>query len=262
MSGSTSCSHAYPEVRAAQIKAYASRGQTTGRGANNSPHAADQHLPPPPPHTHTVSCVSSHAPGWYWEFCHWPPFQWHFPVSTGFINLTTMKLISDSVQFSSVTQSCPTLCDTMNCSTPGLPVHHQLPEFTQTHVHRVGDAIQPSHPLSSPSPPAPSPSQHQSLVQWVNSSHEVIIHWLTMSQKCLYQVFPKLSLMVSLVEITPVSFILSAASGIYRVPASYMVHIASRMSQFRGTNPGSSVRRWTSSLSSKCLQSSGDRQAL
>ena len=61
----------------------------------------------------------------------------------------------------------------MNCSMPGLPVHHQLPEFTQTHVHRVGDAIQPSHPLSSPSPPAPNPSQHQSLFQWVNSSHEV-----------------------------------------------------------------------------------------
>ena len=66
-------------------------------------------------------------------------------------------------QFSSVTQSCPTLCDPMNCSTPGLPVHHQLPEFTQTHVHPVSDAIQPSHPLSSPSPPAPNPSQHQSL---------------------------------------------------------------------------------------------------
>ena len=70
-----------------------------------------------------------------------------------------------SVQFSSVAQSCPTLCDPMNCSMPGLPVHHQLPEFTQTHVHRVGDAIQPSHPLSSPVPPAPNPSQHQSLFQ-------------------------------------------------------------------------------------------------
>ena len=69
------------------------------------------------------------------------------------------------IQFSSVAQSCPTLCDPMNCSTPGLPVHHQLPEFTQTHVHRVSDAIQPSHPLSSPSPPAPNPSQHQSLFQ-------------------------------------------------------------------------------------------------
>ena len=78
-----------------------------------------------------------------------------------------------SVQFSSVAQSCLTLCDRMNRSTPGLPVHHQLPEFTQTHVHRVSDAIQPSHPLSCTSPPAPNPSQHQSLFQWVNSSREV-----------------------------------------------------------------------------------------
>ena len=70
-------------------------------------------------------------------------------------------------QFSSVAQSCPTLCDPMNRSTPGLPVHHKLPEFTQTHMHRVSNAIQPSHPLSSPSPPALNPSQHQSLFQWV-----------------------------------------------------------------------------------------------
>ena len=68
-------------------------------------------------------------------------------------------------QFSSVFQLCPTLCDSMNRSTPGLPVYHQLLEFIQTHVHRVVDAIQPSHPLSSPSPPAPNPSQHQSLFQ-------------------------------------------------------------------------------------------------
>ena len=74
-----------------------------------------------------------------------------------------------SVQFSSVAQSCLTLCDPMNHSTPGHPVHHQPPEFTQTHVYRVDDAIQPSHPLSSPSPPAPNPSQHQGLFQWVNS---------------------------------------------------------------------------------------------
>ena len=67
--------------------------------------------------------------------------------------------------FSSVAQSCPTLCDPMNRNTPGLPVHHKLPEFTQTHVHRVSDAIQPSHPLASPSPPALNPSQHQSLFQ-------------------------------------------------------------------------------------------------
>ena len=81
-----------------------------------------------------------------------------------------------NVQFSSVAQSCPTLCNPMNHSTPGLPVHHQLPEFTQTHVNRVSDAIQPSHPLSSPSPPAPNPSQHQSLFQWVSSSHEYFGH--------------------------------------------------------------------------------------
>ena len=78
-----------------------------------------------------------------------------------------------SVQFSSVAQSCPTLCDPVNCTTPGLPVHYQLLGFTQTHVHWVGDAIQLSHPLSSPSPPAPNPSQHQGLFQWVSSAHEV-----------------------------------------------------------------------------------------
>ena len=77
------------------------------------------------------------------------------------------------VQFGSVTQSCPTLCDPMNCRMPGLSVHHQLPEFIQIHVHRVSDAIQPSHPLLSLSPPAPNSSQHQSLFQRVNSSHEV-----------------------------------------------------------------------------------------
>ena len=80
---------------------------------------------------------------------------------------------SHLVQFSSVAQLCPPLCNPMNHSTPGLLVHHQLPEFTQTHIHRVRDTIQPSHTLSSPSPPAPYPSQHQSLFQWVSSSHEV-----------------------------------------------------------------------------------------
>ena len=74
-------------------------------------------------------------------------------------------ILFSSVQFSSVAQSCPTLCDPMNRSTPGFPVHHHLPEFTQTHVHQVRDAIEPSHPWSSPSPPAPNPSQHQSLFQ-------------------------------------------------------------------------------------------------
>ena len=76
--------------------------------------------------------------------------------------LSSSSSSSASVQFRSVAQSCPTLCDPMNCSMPGFPVHDHLPEFTQTHVHRVCDAIQPSHPRLSPSPPAPNPSQHQS----------------------------------------------------------------------------------------------------
>ena len=78
-----------------------------------------------------------------------------------------------SVRFSSVAQSCPTLCDHMNHSTPGLPVHHQLPESTQTHVYCVGDTIQPSHALSFPSPPALKLSQHQDLFKWVSSPHQV-----------------------------------------------------------------------------------------
>ena len=80
------------------------------------------------------------------------------------------------LQFSSVTQSCPTLCNPMNCGMPGLPVHHQLLEFTQTHVHQVGDAIQPTHSLSSPSP-ALNLSQHQGLSKWVSSSHQVAKYW-------------------------------------------------------------------------------------
>ena len=87
--------------------------------------------------------------------------------------LRIQQMIDKSVQFSSIAQSCPTFCNPMNHSMPGLPVHHQLSEFTQTHVHWVGDAIQPSHPLSSPSPPALSLSQHQGLFKWVSSSHQV-----------------------------------------------------------------------------------------
>ena len=91
--------------------------------------------------------------------------------------LQYLAFSSLGVQFSSVTQSCPTLCDPMNCSTPGLPVHHHLPEFTQIHVHRVSDAIRPSHPLSFPSPPTPNPSQHQGLFKWVTSLHQVTKYW-------------------------------------------------------------------------------------
>ena len=113
------------------------------------------------------------------SFCRvasWPRDQTQISCITG--RLLTVWVIREvmmscSVQFSSVAQSCPTLCDPINCSTPGLPVHHQFLELTQTHTHWVGDAIQPSHPLSSPSPLAPNPSQHQGLFQWVNSSHQV-----------------------------------------------------------------------------------------
>ena len=87
--------------------------------------------------------------------------------------LNNILLNIETHQFTSVAQSCLTLCHPMNRSMPGLPVHHQLPEFTQIHVHRLSDSIQPSHPRSLLSPPAPNPSQHQSLFQWVNSSHEV-----------------------------------------------------------------------------------------
>ena len=106
-------------------------------------------------------------------------------------SITNTK-IETVIQFSSVTQSCPTLCDPMNCSTPGLPVHHQLPEFTQTHVHWVSDAIQPSHPLLFPSPPAFNLSEHQGLFQWVSSLHQVAIRWtgwISLQSKGLSRVF-------------------------------------------------------------------------
>ena len=101
---------------------------------------------------------------------------WHtLYVTSGMtiIAYQTVIIFIYPVQFSSIIQPCPILCNPMNCSRPGLPVHHQLPASTQTNVHWVSDAIQPSHSLSSLSPPAPNPSLHQSLFQWVNSLHEV-----------------------------------------------------------------------------------------
>ena len=109
----------------------------------------------------------------HWEYSRkglWVPHSLRLYTSEA-IQTAWFKIME---RFSSVAQSCPTLCDPMNCSTPGLPVHHHLPEFTQTHIHWVSDAIQTSHPLSSPFPPAPNPSQHQRLFQWVNSSHDGI----------------------------------------------------------------------------------------
>ena len=103
----------------------------------------------------------------------WVPVKWERQPSPWIKARRDWGIHQNDSQFSSGPQSCPTLCDPMDCSTPGLPVHHQLPEFTQAHVHRVGDAIQPSHPLSSPSPPALNLSQHQGLFQWVRSFHHV-----------------------------------------------------------------------------------------
>ena len=103
----------------------------------------------------------------------WLSGSWRSFLYSSVYSCHLLLISSASVAAAKSLQSCPTLCDPMNCSTPGLPVHHKLPEFIQTQVHRVSDAIQPSHPLASPSPPAPNPSQHQSLFQWVNSSHEV-----------------------------------------------------------------------------------------
>ena len=122
---------------------------------------------------HARPLCQSPTPGVYSDSC--PLSRWcHSTISSFVVPFSYhFQFFPASVRFSSVTQSCPTLCDPMNRSRPGLPVHYQLPEFTQTHVHWVSDAIQPSHPLSSPSPLAPNPSQHQSLFQWVNSSHEV-----------------------------------------------------------------------------------------
>ena len=125
----------------------------------------------------TSAAASRPVAGGVWCRLHSPKSGIHskqlFPKTNQELNVHCLSYAFCIIQFSSVTQSCLALCDPMNHSTLGFPVHHQLLEFTQTHVHRVGDAIQPSYPLSSSSPPAPNPSQHQGLFQWVNSSHEV-----------------------------------------------------------------------------------------
>ena len=108
---------------------------------------------------------------WIITIIYWIIFLGRVPISSSFVWFGGH--LSCSFQFSSVAQSCPTLCDPLNCSTPGLPVHHHLPESTQNHVHCVSDAIQPSHPVSFPSPPALNLSQHQSLFKWFSSPHQV-----------------------------------------------------------------------------------------
>ena len=119
----------------------------------------------------------SFIPGWWTKIlqakCEGKKQSTKNSIATKNILLAKSEIETLSVQFSSVGQLCPTLYDSMNCSTPGLPVHHQLLDSTQIHVHWVGDAIQPFHPLSSPSPPALSLSQHQGLFQWVSSLHQL-----------------------------------------------------------------------------------------
>ena len=126
-------------------------------------------LPPIPPSIRVFSNESSLRMRWpkYWSFSFSiiPCLNLSFNLlACHAVSSTSLDLVSLS-SVSSVVQSCLTLCDPTNCRMPGLPVHYQLPDFTQTHVHQVSDAIQPSHPLSSPSPLAPNPSQHQSLFQ-------------------------------------------------------------------------------------------------
>ena len=113
-------------------------------------------------------------------------------------------------QLSSVAQSCPTLCYPMDCNTPGLPVHHQLLELTQTHVHWVSDAIQPSHPLSSPSPPAFNLCQHQGLFQWVSSLSQVakvlakvFFHWKVQNTRKFLQWVKICLLITSVLFLSP-----------------------------------------------------------
>ena len=135
-----------------------------------------------------VAIVGTHDPqtSWWWPKLFWAKPRWRIrePVMSwwcrssfaGRTSIQEFQLTPENiwiVQFSSVTQSCPTLCNPVNRGTPGLPVHHQVPESTQTHVHWVGDAIQPSHPLSSPFPPTFNFCQHQGLFKWVSSSHQV-----------------------------------------------------------------------------------------
>ena len=119
----------------------------------------------------TLACMNPFRPCFSPNMCPGVGLQDHMVAL--FLVLKATSILFSIVQFSLVTQSCPALCNLMDCRTPGFPVHHQLLEVAQTHVHRVSDAIQPSHPLSSSSPPALNLSQHQGLFQWVSSSHQV-----------------------------------------------------------------------------------------
>ena len=127
---------------------------------------------------YNISQDLAHSKLFFWSLATWMTTWTEHKILGSQFSLIFLKYysafdISGLVKFSSVDQSRLTLCDPMDCSKPGLTVHQQFPEFTQTHVHWVGDAIQPSHPLSSPSPPAFKLSQNQCLFKWVSSSHQV-----------------------------------------------------------------------------------------
>ena len=124
-------------------------------------------------HWGSSQCYCVHHTVEYYSHVFWVVYSLLFPIKLFPLINRMANFYQYSVPFSSITQSWLTLWDPMDCSTPGLPVHHQLPEFTQTHIHRVSDAIQPSHPLSSLSPLAFNLSQHQGLCKWVSFSHQV-----------------------------------------------------------------------------------------
>ena len=147
-----------------------------------------------------------------------------------------------SYQFSSVAQSCPTPCDPINCSTPGLPVHHKLLEFSQTHAHWVDDAIQPSHPLLSPSPPAPNPSQHQGLFQRVNSSHEVARVLEFQLQHQSFQWTPRTDLLAVQGTLKSLLQHHSSKSSIFRCSAFFTVQLSH---PHMTTGKNIALTRWT-----------------
>ena len=155
-----------------------------------------------------------------------------------------------SVQFSSVAQLCLTLCDPVNHSIPGLLAHHRLPEFTQTHVHQVGDAIQPSHPLSSPSPPAPNPSQHQGLLKWVNSSHEAAkVLEFQLQHQSLHQHPGLISFRMDWLDLLAVQGTLKSLLQHYSSKASILLHSAFFIVQlshpYMTTGKTIALTRWT-----------------
>ena len=139
-----------------------------------------------------------------------------------------------NLQFSSVAQLCPTLCDPMNRSTPGLPVHHHLLKFTQTHVHQVRDAIQPCHPLSSPSSPAPNPSQHQSPFQWVSLADWFVSLYLVQSLRAFTVLNTSILPVLAFLPCTAHPFSLYSFHPF--IPPSTVYHLISHCSLFTQSN--------------------------